>query len=627
MELLPLPAAGDPAAVVACFEALPAAVWGFAGPDLVVVAANFAARAVVGDLPDPVGRPAREGLPEAVGRQLLDLVGQCYSRGRVVVGEERRVPAGRNQGFATITCVPALDAGGAVSGVVAHVVDATAQVLAREQAERRHRAAREAVHDVQRALLPEALPVLPRLRLAARHVAAADERAAGGDWFDAVPLGDGRVALLVGDVVGHGPGATAAMAGLRAVALHALWSGAPVEAVAAQLDAFAARSRPARAAAVCLVELDTGTGEVRGVNRAHPPALVVSADGGTRFLARDRPGGPLGVGAPDSGAWHDRLRADDVLVLYSDGLVEREGRPLGAGLTALAEVTASALTAADGGAAPPHHAADRLCAAAVDRMGWPGHGDDVTVLVAERLPEAPAPLSVTLDCDPANLSVLRRRLADWLAVPDVDEDTAYAIQHSAGEAVTNSVEHAYARGGGEVRVTARLTDLGAAEIAVHDRGRWRTAPESPGGRGRGLALMRHFADTVDVTSSDGGTTVRLLVPITRPAHVDRVGPHVARARSGFGTVLERSANPVLTVTGPVDAHTADALRVAVHEAGRGGALPLVVDLTGVTLLSGAGVRLLYELTAALRVRLVAPGGSPAGQVLSLTGLAHAERLD
>ncbi|MGM1062694.1 SpoIIE family protein phosphatase [Saccharothrix sp. Mg75] len=596
MDPLPPPAPGDPVAVVACFEDLPAAVWGFAGPDLAVVAAN---------------RAAREALPEVAGR-VLDLARRCYAQGRVVVDEERRAPAG---GFSTVTCRPWPDGDGdgAVGGVIAHVVDVTAQVLARE------RTAREVAQAARRALLPDALPVLPGLRLAARYVVAEDERAAGGDWFDAVPLGDGRVALLVGEVVGCGPVASAAMSGLRAVALRALWASAPVEEVAAQLDAFASRSPAARAAAVCLVELDTATGEVRGVNRAHPPALVVSADGGTRFLARDRPGGPLGVGAPDAGAWHDRLRADDVLVLYSDGLVEREGRPLDAGLAALAGVASAALAETGG---PPRHPADRLCAAAVRRMGWPGHGDDVTVLVAERLPEAHAPLAVTLDADPANLAVLRRRLADWLAVPDVDEDTAYAIQHSVGEAVTNSVEHGYDRDGGEVRVTARLTDLGAAEVVVHDRGRWRAAPESPGGRGRGLALMRHFADTVDVSSSDGGTTVRLLLPITRPAHVDRAGPHAARARTGFGTVLERSAHPVLSVTGPVDAHTSDLLRAAVHEAGRGGALPLVVDLTGVTLLAGAGVRLLYEVTAALGVRLVAAAGSPAGQVLSLTGLAH-----
>ncbi|MBY8848369.1 PAS domain-containing protein [Saccharothrix sp. MB29] len=260
MELLPLPAAGDPAAVVACFEALPAAVWGFAGPDLVVVAANSAARAAVGDLPDPVGRPAREGLPEAVGRQLLDLVGQCYSRGRVVVGEERRVPAGRNQGFATITCVPALDAGGAVSGVVAHVVDATAQVLARERAEQRHRAAREAVHDVQRALLPEALPVLPRC---GSPGGTSPRRTSGplAATGSTPSLGDGRVALSWA-TSGRGPGATAAMAASGRSRCtpcgRALWSR--------RWQRSSTRSPPAPpacAAAVCPVELDTGTGEVR----------------------------------------------------------------------------------------------------------------------------------------------------------------------------------------------------------------------------------------------------------------------------------------------------------------------------------------------------------------------------
>ena len=70
---------------------------------------------------------------------------------------------------------------------------------------------------LQEALLPPALPVLPRARIAARYLPAGQEQAAGGDWFDAVPLTDGTVALMVGDVVGHGIAASAAMGQLRSV--------------------------------------------------------------------------------------------------------------------------------------------------------------------------------------------------------------------------------------------------------------------------------------------------------------------------------------------------------------------------------------------------------------------------
>jgi serine phosphatase RsbU (regulator of sigma subunit) len=73
------------------------------------------------------------------------------------------------------------------------------------------------VAELQEALLPTALPVLPRARIAARYLVAGHEQAAGGDWFDAIPLADGSVALVVGDVVGHGVAASAAMGQLRAV--------------------------------------------------------------------------------------------------------------------------------------------------------------------------------------------------------------------------------------------------------------------------------------------------------------------------------------------------------------------------------------------------------------------------
>src|SRR5204862_607610 len=73
------------------------------------------------------------------------------------------------------------------------------------------------VAELQEALLPTALPVLPRARIAARYLVAGQEQAAGGDWFDAIPLDGGAVALVVGDVVGHGLAASAAMGQLRAV--------------------------------------------------------------------------------------------------------------------------------------------------------------------------------------------------------------------------------------------------------------------------------------------------------------------------------------------------------------------------------------------------------------------------
>lgn len=644
--------AGDPAAVMACFEDLPAAVWVFRGPDLVVVAANRAARASVGHRPDLVGRPVHEAVPEVAGQQVFDLIEQCYAAGRVVVGSERRVLVDRDgdgrleEGFFTFTCLPLRDEHGTVTGVVAHVVEVTEQVSARRTAEQRYQAVQHVVHTLQRALLPDVLPVLPGVRLAARYVVADDEQAAGGDWFDAVPItgareegqveghaagraagqeerSPGRVALLVGDVVGHGTAAAAAMGQLRTVALNALWSGAGVEAVVAQLDAFAARLPATRAATVCLVELDTATGELRGVNRGHPPALVVSPDGTTRFLVGSGHDAPLGVGRPTNTLWHDRLGPDDALLLYSDGLVERSGRPLAAGLSALAEATASAVgRPADDAGARPKDLADRLCVAAVEGMGRLGYEDDVTILVAQRLGRRQPPLRLELPAKPAALAWLRHGVADWLAALDVDDDRAFAVQHAIGEAVTNAIEHAYGDGPGEVVVDAHLSDDGFAEFAVTDQGRWRPVPESPGDRGRGLALMRHFADRVEVEPAEDGTTARMAFELTRAPHLDHPERPVTRSGDTLTSDLRRGPHPVLTVRGPVDAHTVELLHTTLLNASRGGGRPLAVDLTGVTHLASAGVRLLHEVAAELGVELVAPANSAAGQVLALTGLRY-----
>src|SRR5271157_2618378 len=138
---------------------------------------------------------------------------------------------------------------------------------------------------LQEALLPAALPVLPRARIAARYLVAWDEHAAGGDWFDAIPLADGSVALIVGDVVGHGVAAAAAMGQLRAVLAELLATEADLGHVLERADAFAA-------------------GTLRYTTCGHPPPLVIGIDGAARYLEGTGTGplgtgtGPLGTGSP-----------------------------------------------------------------------------------------------------------------------------------------------------------------------------------------------------------------------------------------------------------------------------------------------------------------------------------------
>src|SRR5262249_26291131 len=145
--------------------------------------------------------------------------------------------------------------------------------------------------------LPTALPVLPRARIAARYLVADQEQAAGGDWFDAIPLDGGRVALVVGDVVGDGGAASAAVGQPRGVLGGALAAEADLGQVLYRTDAFAARAPALRAATLTVAVLDPARGTLRYTTCGHPPPLVIAADGTARYLEGTGTG-PLGTGSP-----------------------------------------------------------------------------------------------------------------------------------------------------------------------------------------------------------------------------------------------------------------------------------------------------------------------------------------
>ena len=202
----PPPAAGLPDAVRDCFDAVPAMLWALDGPQLRVAAANAGARASVDDRADLLGTPFRDVLAEPDARQVLGVLEGAFAAGEPAVGEQRRLlpdedgePAER---ICTWRVLPTFHGDGSVRGVAVSVVDTTDQTRARvaaEQAaaaaERRYREVREAAHDaaleLRRALLPSGVPVLSRLRMAVRFRVAEHPPAAGGDWFDALPLATG----------------------------------------------------------------------------------------------------------------------------------------------------------------------------------------------------------------------------------------------------------------------------------------------------------------------------------------------------------------------------------------------------------------------------------------------------
>jgi anti-anti-sigma factor len=628
------PAPPDLLVLARAMEQLPHGILVFDGPDHVVVGANRTARAFLGDRPGILGRPVREMFPEGAGQNLLGRVDYVYATGEPFTAKEWRIQVdGHVDGedrHVDFDLVPMHADGGTISGVALQFVDVTAAVLRRRSVEadtaellERYEAAQDEVLSLQRTLLPDGLPVLPGMRIAAHYLVAGAEQAAGGDWFEAVAL-DGTAAVMVGDVVGHGSAAAAVMAQLRAVLVEFLLDGDDLDSVLARLDGFAGRVPGARGATVCIA-LVQPDGAVRYVCAGHPPPLVVSIDGAARYLPAPG-GGPLGVAGPGPTVGTATLAAGDLLLCYSDGLVERPSQDLTVGLTELADVASAAMRRGPASTMSAD-ATDRVAELTVERMTRHGYHDDVTVLALRLTGQVVPDFVSEVPAEPGRLSVLRQGLEAWLTELGVGETDIASIEIAVLEAATNSVEHAYPDGGGTVRVEGQLDGQGRVCMSVIDRGTWRPAPADPGHRGRGLMMMRGCMDTVEIDDTPDGTALLLdrrlrREPVLSPA---LVSASATPRPSTMSVTRTTAAEPRIALGGPIDLSTAVDLRRELWSASRGGALSLVVDLGSVTHLGSAGIQVLYDFVEDMiadgrSLRLVVPSASPARHAIVLSDL-------
>jgi anti-sigma regulatory factor (Ser/Thr protein kinase)/anti-anti-sigma regulatory factor len=500
---------------------------------------------------------------------------------------------------------------------------------------------------LQEALLPAALPVLPRARVAARYLVAGHEQAAGGDWFDAIPLGNGRIALIVGDVVGHGIAASAAMGQLRAVLAELFAAEPDLARVLERATAFAARTAALRAATLAVVVLHPAEGTLRYTTCGHPPPLVIAADGATRFL-EGSPTGPLGTGSAPI-LLTDTLGPGELLLLYSDGLIERPDRTITEGMTELARVAAAAAGKATNQAlavGASRSAAERVCQLTVELLTRTGYADDVTALAVHVTEPVPA-MRLELLAERPSLAVARQAFGEWLDEFDATQDDRADLHLAMVEVVTNAIEHAYSGGEpGSIEITAELDDDGIVACRITDHGTWRQPDPAEADRGHGLMVAGQLVDTLTVThrvpgegeeGGEEGTAVTLRRRLRRPAILgfDHRSGHAVGYPPEPPFEVETTFDGergLALIRGAVDITTADMLVRRLLSASRGGMVSLLADLTGVTQLASAGVRALYQVRDLLaahkqHLTLVAAAASSARMVLDLVQLPHTAPTD
>lgn len=226
---------------------------------------------------------------------------------------------------------------------------------------------RTALLDLQRLLLPPALPPIGCTEAAAHYRAHNDDLRIGGDWYDLIDRDDNRVVSIVGDVVGHGVRQISVMGQLRAASNALARSLADPAEMLDVLDTFASDVPGAEYTSVAILMLD-GTTTARIASAGHPPMLHVRASGGHALIEGSR--GPLLTLPGTRASTTFEYEIDDIFVQYTDGLVDRRGRDADVVLDEIAEYVGSA---AAGSCA-------EITAGIVDRFAGDAD-DDVAVIV------------------------------------------------------------------------------------------------------------------------------------------------------------------------------------------------------------------------------------------------------
>lgn len=448
----------------------------------------------------PVSDRLQLALPLATLLVVPVMAKDGLAQGAVLVGDRHPRPLDAAQ-------VEALVALAAHLGIA---LDNTATLARMAEVEAR---GKEVVHALQEAVRPPAPPV-PFTELGVHYVAADPSAPTGGDLYDWITLPDGRLHVVVVDVMGKGVEATKhALSVTHALRLLAV-EGCALEDLVRRADALVTAQNPELVATLLVAWYDPASGALQLAGAGHPPALIVSG-GIVREVAA--PGIPIGWPGAES---HDvvdvHLGRSDTLIIYTDGLIEAT-KDIVKGLEELA--AAAAATAS--------YPATSLARALVERQlaDAARHDDSLALVLRRRSPavlpsHALAPFAHQFSPQAAAVPLARHLLSDWLQRVPVEADAVDSLLLAVSELCSNAVRHASGEPGA-VRLQA-WTDGDAVVIEVSDDGGSLAAvgtigsaaaaelPDPDAEQGRGLFLVRELSDEVTSRVEDGRSAVRIV---------------------------------------------------------------------------------------------------------------------
>ncbi|MER6441223.1 SpoIIE family protein phosphatase [Streptomyces sp. NPDC001185] len=359
---------------------------------------------------------------------------------------------------------------------------------------------------LQQSLLPQHLSTQDAVEVAQRYLPALSQAGLGGDWFDVIPLSGARVALVVGDVVGHGLRASATMGRIRTAVRTLADVDLPPEELLVHLDDLVTHLRAEEGTntgseleviteliATCLyLVYDPVSRRCTAAGAGHPPPAVVAPDGTAEFV--DLPvAPPLGVGGLPFESVEWEVPRGSLLALYTDGLVEARDHDLGRGMALLLQRLQR-----------PAPSLEATCDDLIQTLLPTQPSDDVALLLARtKALDADRVAIWDLPSDPAAVAGARgevsRRLADWGL-----EELAFTVELVVSELVTNAIR--YGRPPVQLRmirdsvVICEVSDT--SSTAPHMR-RARTFDEG----GRGLLLVAQFAERWGTRHLPGGKSI------------------------------------------------------------------------------------------------------------------------